>query len=58
MLNSEDTYETDLIRSKLTRNIAVTFEQVRDEVINALAELIPVDGDGMWSTYRRRIGVS
>lgn len=47
MLNDEDTYETDLIRSKLTRNIAVAFEQVRDEVINALAELIPVDGDGM-----------
>jgi len=47
MLNSEDTYETDLIRSKLTRNIAVTFEQVRDEVIKALGELIPDDGDGM-----------
>lgn len=47
MLNSEDTYEIDLVRSKLTRNIATTFEQVRDEVIKALAELIPADGDGM-----------
>ena len=47
MLNREDTYEIDLVRSKLTRNIAVTFEQVHDEVIKALAELVPVDGDGM-----------
>ena len=47
MLDNEDTYHNDLIRSKLTRNIATTFDQVQDELVQALADYIPVAGDGM-----------
>ena len=47
MLNSDDTYETGVIRSKLTRNFAATFDQVQDELVQALAEFIPVDSGSM-----------
>lgn len=47
LLNIEDTYHNRVIRSNLTRNIAVTFDQVQDELVQALAEYIPVTGDGM-----------
>jgi hypothetical protein len=47
MLNAEDRYQTHVIRSKLTRNIATTFGQVQDELVQALEELIPVPSGGM-----------
>jgi hypothetical protein len=47
MLNRGDMYHTHVIRSRLTRNIAAIFDQVRDEAVGACAELIPVAGDGM-----------
>ncbi len=47
-LNKDDFYHTDVIRSKLTRNIAVTLKDVREEVINALEDLIPIGEDGRW----------
>ena len=47
MLLREDTYQNHLIRSKLTRNIAITFDQVQDELVQAMAECIPATGDGM-----------
>jgi hypothetical protein len=43
--NKNDTYHTDIIRSKLTRNIAVTFKEVREELIHALEDLIPTGED-------------
>jgi hypothetical protein len=47
-LNKDDTYHTDVIRSKLTRNIAVTFKDVHEEVIYALEDLIPTGEDSRW----------
>jgi hypothetical protein len=46
-LNNEDMYQNDVIRTKLTRNIAATFLEVQDELIEALSELIPASTDGM-----------
>jgi hypothetical protein len=48
MLNKTDRYHVDIIRTKLTRNIAVTFEEVREELIHALNDLIPTDEDSKW----------
>jgi len=45
MLNSEDMYQNGIIRTKLTRNIAATFGEVQDELIEALSEFIPAGGD-------------
>jgi hypothetical protein len=47
MLNSEDTYQNHILRSKLTRNMETTFDKVQDELVQALAEYIPVVGGGM-----------
>ncbi|KAI0305190.1 cytochrome P450 [Multifurca ochricompacta] len=45
MLNMKDQYHNDVIRSKLTRNIADTFNVVRDELIGSLADYIPKSGE-------------
>jgi hypothetical protein len=47
LLNIEDTYHNRVIRSNLTRNIAITFDQVQDELVQALVEFIPVADGGM-----------
>jgi hypothetical protein len=44
---SEDSYQNEVIRGKLTRNIAVTFNEVQDEIVLALDELIPASSNGM-----------
>ena len=44
-------YTTDVIRWKLTRNIATTFEGVRDELVRSLDAYIPTRGDGTWNIY-------
>ena len=46
LLNEEDEYHTDIIRSQLTRNIANTFKEVREELIVAMDDLIPTREDG------------
>ncbi|KAI0277137.1 cytochrome P450 [Russula aff. rugulosa BPL654] len=46
LLNIKDDYHTDIIRSKLTRNIAATFNEVREELIMAMDDLIPTHDDG------------
>jgi hypothetical protein len=47
MLNSDDAYQIDVIRSKLTRNLAATFDQIQDELVQSLTEFIPIDSSGM-----------
>jgi hypothetical protein len=47
MLNREDPYQNHILRSKLTRNMETTFDKVQGELVQALAECIPVAGDGM-----------
>jgi hypothetical protein len=44
----DDSYHTDIIRSKLTRNIAVTFKEVRDELVRALDDVIQAPHDGTY----------
>ncbi|KAI9465137.1 cytochrome P450 [Lactarius psammicola] len=45
LLELDNQYHADVIRSKLTRNIAVTFNEVREELIRSLDASIPVHGD-------------
>ncbi|KAI0284729.1 cytochrome P450 [Russula brevipes] len=45
LLDLSDQYHVDVIRSKLTRNIAVTFKEVREELISALDDWIPTQDD-------------
>ena len=46
LLNNEDMYQNGVIRSKLTRNIAATFDEVQDELIESFSEFIPMGSDG------------
>jgi hypothetical protein len=52
-LNPEDTYSTDVMRSKLTRDVAATFKEVREEFVMAMHDLIPTRDDSMWKSFRR-----
>ncbi|KAH9998657.1 cytochrome P450 [Russula vinacea] len=45
LLDMNDSYHTDVIRTKLTRNIAATFKDVREEFVMAMNDLIPMRGD-------------
>ncbi|KAH9992079.1 cytochrome P450 [Russula vinacea] len=45
ILNPKDTYSTDVIRSKLSRDISVIFNEVREELIMAMDDLIPTCED-------------
>ncbi|KAF8467574.1 cytochrome P450 [Russula ochroleuca] len=44
-LNMDDSFQTDVIRSKLTQNIAVTFKEVREELFMAMDDFIPMSSD-------------
>jgi len=44
-LELQNEYHVDVIRSKLTRNLAVTFKEVRDELIRTLDASVAVRGD-------------
>ena len=46
VLDSDNMYHVDIIRTKLTRNIADTFKEVRDELVRSLDASIPARGDG------------
>ena len=58
LLNVNDEYHTDVIRSQLTRNIANTFKDVREELIMAMDDLIPTREDSAWQCPRRRGHIS
>ena len=58
VLNANDKYSTDIVRSQLTRNIAVTFEEVREEITMAIEDLIPTCEDSAWKSLRRRSYIS
>ena len=51
LLDMDNDYQMDVIRSKLTRNIADTFKEVRDELIRSLDASVPVYGDGTWQVF-------
>ena len=46
-LNLDDLYHRNDIRSKLTRNLTPTFDQVHDELLGAVRECIPAVGKGI-----------
>jgi hypothetical protein len=41
-LNIDDLFHTDIIRSKLTQNIAVAFKEGREELIMAMDDYVPM----------------
>jgi hypothetical protein len=46
LLNPNDDYHTDIIRSKLVmRNIDNTFKEVHEEIVMAISDLIPTHED-------------
>ncbi|KAF8341137.1 cytochrome P450 [Amanita rubescens] len=45
----DDTYHIGVVRNRLTRNIAVQFSEVHDEIAAAFAESVPTNGDE-WTT--------
>ena len=49
LLNPDDGYHTDIIRTKLTRNIVATFKQVCEEIVWALDDVIQIRDDGAWN---------
>ena len=46
--NDDDFYHSDVIRSKLIRNISITFKEIHEELIHALEDLIPTVEDSRW----------
>ena len=46
LLNPKDRYTPEVIRSKLSRDIAGTFQEVRDELVVAMDDLIPAREHG------------
>jgi hypothetical protein len=46
VLDLGNLYHVDIIRTKLTRNIADTFKEVRDELVRFLEASVPMHGDG------------
>jgi hypothetical protein len=54
LLNMDDLYQTDVIRSKLTRKLEGILEDVHEELVTALDDVIHTRDDGTWSTCRRR----
>jgi len=46
-LNKDDFYHSDVIRSKLIRNLPTIFKDVYDELGPALDDAIPTVGDGV-----------
>ena len=48
VLNPEDRYTTDVIRSKLTHNMAVIFKDVHEELVMAMDDFIPTSVDSTW----------
>ncbi|KAN0130729.1 Cytochrome P450 [Lactarius tabidus] len=44
-LELDNVYHVDIIRTKLTRNIADTFKEVRDELVRSLDASIPMHGN-------------
>jgi hypothetical protein len=48
-----DSYHRDIIRVKLTRDVATTFDEVQDELPGALRDCIPTVGEGVCHKFWR-----
>ncbi len=45
---------TSVIRSKLTPNIPITFKHVREELVMAMDDFIPIHKDSTWKSHKQR----
>lgn len=45
-----DTYQVEVVRTPLTRNLAARFDDLRDEIKAAFADEIPAKGKGHYPT--------
>ncbi|KAN0118582.1 Cytochrome P450, partial [Russula decolorans] len=52
LLDAHDEYHTDIIRAKLTRDVAGTFKDVHEELVMAMDDLIPTDGHSRDEDYQ------
>jgi hypothetical protein len=43
----DNPYHLPIIRSQLTRNVGVVFSDIRDEIVAAWGDALPLKGDGM-----------
>ena len=55
ILNPRDKYPTDVIRSKLTRDVAGTFKEVREELVMAMDDLIQTREDSKCKILGERL---
>ena len=51
----KDTFHADVIRSKLTRDVAGTFKETYEELVMAMDDLIPARKDSTWKNPRRNV---
>ena len=49
-----DEYITSFVRSKLARNIAVIFKDVREELVMGMNDLVPIHEDSTWQSFEQR----
>jgi hypothetical protein len=52
ILDPSDKYSTNIIRSKLMRDVAATFNETREELAMAMDDFFPICEDSTW--YRDR----
>jgi hypothetical protein len=48
LLNEDDNFHADVMRSQLTRNNATIFKEFREELIMAMDDQVPAHEDGEW----------
>ena len=54
-MDPKDEYHTDIIRAKLTRDVAGTFKEVREELVMAMDDLIPTREDSKCKILGERL---
>lgn len=47
-----DNYSSDVVRSKLTRDVAGIFKQIREELVMAMDESISTRNESTWQSPR------
>ena len=46
-----DHYHVPIVRTPLTRNIAIRFSDIKDEIVTAFSELVPAKEDGPFAAH-------
>ena len=53
LLDIKDAFHVDVVRSKMTQNMAIAIKEGREELIMAMDDVIPMRG-GTWKAPRRK----